>query len=69
MKHPVNKLAFILLALFLGSFGIHRFYARKFISGTIYLLLSWTFIPTLLSIIEAALALVKKPNDIGQIWI
>lgn len=69
MKQPVNKLAFILLALFLGSFGIHRFYARKFISGTIYLLLSWTFIPTLLSIIEAALALVKKPNDIGQIWI
>ena len=69
MKRPVNKLAFILLALFLGSFGLHRFYAHKFISGTIYLLLSWTFIPTLLSIIEAALALVKKPNDLGQIWI
>lgn len=69
MKYPVNKLAFILLALFLGSFGIHRFYARKFISGTIYLLLSWTFIPTFLSIIEALLALLKKPNEIGQIWI
>lgn len=69
MKQPVNKLAFILLALFLGSFGIHRFYARKFISGAIYLLLSWTFIPTFLSLIEAAIALFKTPNDIGQIWI
>jgi len=69
MKYPVNRLAFILLAVFLGSFGIHRFYARKFISGTIYLLLSWTFIPTFLSIIEALLALLKKPNEIGQIWI
>lgn len=69
MQQPVNKLAFILLALFLGSFGIHRFYARKFISGAIYLLLSWTFIPTLLSLIEAAIALFKTPNDIGQIWI
>lgn len=69
MKYPVNKLAFILLALFLGSFGIHRFYARKFISGIIYLLLSWTFIPTFLSIVEAVLALLKKPNEIGQIWI
>lgn len=69
MKQPVNKLAFILLALFLGSFGIHRFYARKFISGTIYLLLSWTLIPTFLSIIDALIAILKKPNDLGQIWI
>ncbi len=69
MKKPVNKLAYILLALFLGSFGLHRFYSRKFISGTIYLLLSWTLIPTFLSIIDALIAILKKPNDLGQIWL
>ena len=40
------------LALFLGGFGIHRFYLGQW-WGLIYLLLCWTFIPAILAFFEA----------------
>lgn len=43
----------VLLAVFLGSFGIHHFYLRRNGWGVIYLLLSWTGIPAILGFIEA----------------
>jgi len=46
------------LTLLLGTFGIHLFYFRKPRRGTLYLLFSWTFIPTFLSLID--LFFVKK---------
>ncbi len=50
----VQKDEFIgfLLALFLGSLGIHRFYLGETGWGILYLLFSWTGIPTLLGFIE-----------------
>ncbi|TBV82309.1 MAG: NINE protein [Desulfobulbaceae bacterium] len=47
-----NKIVAGLLALFLGGFGIHRFYLGQW-WGVFYLLLAWTFIPSLLAFIEA----------------
>ena len=41
----VNKLAYVLLAFFVGSFGIHKFYAGKTGMGIVYLLFCWTGIP------------------------
>lgn len=43
----------VLLALFLGSFGIHHFYLRRNGLGLLYLLFSWTGIPAILGFIEA----------------
>lgn len=43
----------VLLALFLGSFGLHHFYLRRNGLGILYLLLSWTGIPAILGFIEA----------------
>jgi TM2 domain-containing membrane protein YozV len=43
----------VMLALFLGSFGLHHFYLRRNGMGIIYLLLSWTGIPAILGFIEA----------------
>lgn len=43
----------ILLALFLGFFGAHKFYLGRPIQGTIYFLLSETGIPSIISIFEA----------------
>lgn len=40
------------LAIFLGSFGAHRFYLRSYGLGTLYLLFFWTLIPGLLGLIE-----------------
>ena len=43
------------LALLLGSFGAHKFYLGDKARGLIYLLLSWTLIPLIVSIYEAIL--------------
>ena len=46
-----NKGTTIILALFLGGIGIHRFYLGKK-DGILYLLFFWTFIPAIISFIE-----------------
>lgn len=42
----------ILLALFLGSFGMHHFYLRRTGLGILYCCFFWTGIPALLGLIE-----------------
>ncbi len=45
----------VLLALFLGGFGIHRFYLRQNVAGAIYLIFSWTGIPSIIGFFECFL--------------
>jgi TM2 domain-containing membrane protein YozV len=42
----------ILLALFLGDFGVHHFYLRRTGLGILYLCFFWTGIPAILGFIE-----------------
>jgi TM2 domain-containing membrane protein YozV len=42
----------ILLALFLGGFGVHHFYLRRTGLGVLYLLFYWTPFPWILGFIE-----------------
>lgn len=63
----VNKIAFALLAFFLGGFGIHRFYAGRTASGIVYLVFFWTFIPAILGLIECIVALVRESDANGNI--
>jgi hypothetical protein len=42
----------ILLALFLGAFGIHHFYLRRTGLGILYLCFCWTGITSILGLIE-----------------
>lgn len=42
----------ILLALFLGTFGVHHFYLHRTGLGILYCCFCWTGIPTLLGFIE-----------------
>jgi TM2 domain-containing membrane protein YozV len=42
----------VLLALFLGGFGVHHFYLRRDTAGIIYLLFSWTGIPAVIALVE-----------------
>ena len=44
----VNKVIYIILAVFLGGFGVHKFYAGKMMSGLLHLLFCWTGILILL---------------------
>lgn len=42
----------ILLALFLGTFGVHHFYLRRTGLGVLYCCFFWSGIPTILGFIE-----------------
>jgi TM2 domain-containing membrane protein YozV len=43
----------VLLAVFLGNFGVHHFYLGRTGFGVLYLLFFWTGIPAILGFIEA----------------
>ena len=48
-----NPTLAVVLALFLGGLGIHKFYLGQVGMGILYLLFSWTFIPSLVAFVEA----------------
>lgn len=48
-----NRVLAVILALFLGGLGVHRFYLRRYWSGLLYLFFFWTYIPALLGIVDA----------------
>ena len=56
-KPKKNKTVAGLLAIFLGGFGIHKFYLGKVGWGIAYILLSWTWIPMIVGIIEGIIYL------------
>ncbi len=58
-----SKTVAIVLALFLGDIGIHKFYLGQAGQGILYLLLCWTFIPVILSIIDIIHYLLMTEED------
>ena len=50
-----DEVVAVLLALFLGCFGIHHFYLRRNGLGVLYLLFFWTGITAILGFIECFL--------------
>ena len=55
----------VLLALFLGGFGAHKFYMGHIGLGVLYLLFFWTFIPAIVALVEIFLMprRVRKHNS------
>jgi TM2 domain-containing membrane protein YozV len=49
---PRSKTIAVVLALLLGGFGAHKFYLRRHVSGVLYLLFCWTYIPAFLALGE-----------------
>lgn len=68
-KKKVNKLAYVLLAFFLGGFGGHKFYSGKIGTGILYLIFSWTFIPSMIAFVEFLIALTKTSYENGEIYV
>jgi TM2 domain-containing membrane protein YozV len=47
-----NKNTAVILALFLGGLGIHKFYLGRPVMGIVYLVFCWTFVPAAIAFIE-----------------
>jgi TM2 domain-containing membrane protein YozV len=43
----------LLLAIFLGGIGGHKFYLGNFVLGILYLVFCWTGIPSVVALVEA----------------
>ncbi|MDR2314624.1 MAG: TM2 domain-containing protein [Spirochaetaceae bacterium] len=53
----------LLLSIFLGGIGVHRFYVNKIGTGIIMLLLCWTGISLIWAIIDIIMIATGKFND------
>jgi len=58
----------ILLALFLGGFGIHKFYLDKSGQGIAYLLFFWTMIPCLFALIDIIVLLAMSKENFNKLY-
>ena len=65
----VSKVAYCVLAFFLGGLGIHKFYAGKTGAGVAMLLFCWTGIPSIIALIDFIVGLTKKSDSNGNIII
>ncbi len=60
-----SRLAASLLAIFLGSFGIHKFYLGDTTLGIVYLVFFWTGIPGIIGLVEGIIWLTQS----NQVWL
>jgi TM2 domain-containing membrane protein YozV len=51
-RRQVSKAILLLLTFFLGCIGAHKFYLGKYWQGALYLIFFWTFIPSLVALVE-----------------
>lgn len=56
----------LLLNFFLGGIGVHKFYLGKKTAGILYLIFFWTFIPSLLALIDFVILLVHGEETFNE---
>jgi TM2 domain-containing membrane protein YozV len=62
---PKRKRA-LALCLLLGFVGAHRFYARQYFLGSLYLLFFWTLIPGLAALVDAVVLASQDDDDFAE---
>lgn len=62
-KSGKSKMTAALLAIFLGSFGLHKFYLGQVVWGLLYLFLFWSSISMFLGFIEGIYYLTMSNKD------
>ena len=65
----VHKGLYLVICLFLGGAGIHKFYSGKWFMGLLYLAFCWTGIPVVLALFDLLGAMFKRTNEHGEIWV
>lgn len=68
-QRTVSRKKYLLLGLFTGWMGGHRFYARQWPSAILYLVLFWTGFPLAMTIIDLLAAIPKEVDEDGNIRI
>ncbi|MDY6335437.1 MAG: TM2 domain-containing protein [Succinivibrionaceae bacterium] len=63
----INKVTYIILALLLGWIGVNEFYAGHTGTGILCLLFCWTYIPAIMGLIKAIIAVTKPAASDGTI--
>ncbi len=63
---PRNRVVAALLAFFIGAIGMHRFYLGRSVSGVLYLVFFWTFIPAILAFFETIRLLLMSDATFAQ---
>ena len=61
-----SKSTAILLLLFLGGLGAHKFYLGNNLAGIFYVLFSWTGIPLFLSLIDLIILIFTDKNKFNN---
>lgn len=59
-KKPKSRVVAAVLALCLGGLGIHHFYLGNYLRGIIYLVLCWTYIPSIVGFVEGIIYLTQS---------
>lgn len=58
-----SKTVAAVLAIFLGGFGIHKFYLRRPGWGIVYIIFCWSYIPAIIGFIEGIIYLCMNEED------
>lgn len=65
-RQPIEKRVLLLLTLFFGGIGAHKFYLGKFWQGGLYLLFFWTFIPAVVALVEFVVYAFTSPVRLNE---
>lgn len=68
-KVKVNKKKDLLLCIFLGWAGAHRFYQKQYLIGFLYLAVCWSGYSVAMSIIDLLIIFPKQADENGDILI
>ncbi len=63
---PKNRIMAGVLALLLGGLGAHKFYLGSWGLGIVYLVFCWTYIPSLVSLVEGIRYLTLTDEQFSQ---
>lgn len=68
-KVCLNKKKHMLLAIFLGWAGAHRFHAKQYLLGLVYLLLCWSGFSMAMTVVDIFILIPMQPDENGNILI
>ncbi|QHE63898.1 NINE protein [Rossellomorea vietnamensis] len=65
-SYTKSKVVAGILGILLGGLGAHKFYLGKWGQGLLYLVFCWTYIPSLIGLIEGIRYLISNDEDFAR---